>query len=231
LAEENNRRDSQVYEVRSVRRYILHNARWSEDATLEALFTVGTNNASYTILNTTAKGLQKEVLKRILDGEIEAFQKREAEIIPEHYDVKLAGVRTIKGKPCEALELSPRKKSKYLLNGWACADANEKAIVHVEGESAKSVSFWVGKIYVTQEFRKIGTFWYSSVSRSTADVRFLGKTDLTIQYLDYQITPKQGPAVVACRTTGCSPALHRVPITQVTSAPTPDRNMAASTYR
>jgi len=209
LAEAGSRRDADVSEVRSVRRYILHNDRWSEDAIAEVLFILrGNTVASYSILSTNTKGLHREILKRILDGEVEAWKKREAEITPANYDAKPIGMRVVNGKNCEALELSPKGKSRFVLEGWLCGDPHDSAITHLEGTTAKSVSFWVGKAHITQDFRKIGPYWYSSASRSTADVRFFGTSQLTINYLDYQITPKKGAALLACRSTGCSPALR-----------------------
>ncbi len=208
LAQAGLRRDADVSEVRSVRRYILHNDRWSEDAAAEVLFTLrGNTVASYSILNTNAKGLHREVLRRILEGEVEAWKNREAEITPANYETKPLGMRVVNGKNCEALELIPKGKSRFVLEGWLCGDPHEPAIMHIEGTTAKSVSFWVGKVRISQDFRKIGPYWYSSVSRSTADVRFFGATQLTISYLDYQITPKKGSVLLACRSTGCSPAL------------------------
>jgi len=209
LAEAGSRRDADISEVRSVRRYILHNDHWSEDASAEVLFTLrGNTMASYSILSTNAKGLHREVLRRILEGEVEAWKKREADITPANYDAKPIGMRVVNGKNCEALELSPKGKSRFVLEGWLCSDLHDSAITHIEGTTAKSVSFWVGKVHVSQDFRKIGPYWYSSASRSIADVRFLGKTQLTINYLDYEITPKKGAALLACRSTGCSPALR-----------------------
>lgn len=209
LAEAGSRRDADVSEVRSVRRYILHNDRWSDDAMAEVLFVLrGNNEASYSILSTTARGLHREVLRRILDGEVDAWKKRDAEITPANYDAKPIGMRVVNGQNCEALELSPKGKSRFVLEGWLCGDPHDSAITHIEGTTAKSVSFWVGKVHISQDFRKIGPYWYSSVSRSTADVRFFGKTQLTISYLDYEITPKKGTALLACRSTGCSPALR-----------------------
>jgi len=209
LAQAGCRRDADVSEVRSVRRYNLHNDRWSEDAAAEVLFTLRVNTeASYSILSTNAKGLHREVLRRILDGEVDAWKKRDADITPANYDAKPIGMRVVNGKKCDALELTPKGKSRFVLDGWICGDPSEPAITHIEGTTAKSVSFWVGKVHISQDFRKIGPYWYSSVSRSTADVRFFGKTELTISYLDYEITQKKGSVLLACRSTGCSPALR-----------------------
>jgi len=211
LAEANDHRDSAVAEVRSVRRYILHNARWSEDAMAEVMFTVKDGaHASYTIVQTSAKGFHREVLKRILDGEVEAYTKREAEITPANYETKDIGPRVVNGRTCHGLQLIPKKRTRYTMDGWVCVDVADRAILHIDGDTAKSLSFLVGKAHVTQDFRKIGAFWYSSLSKSAADVRLLGRTELTIEYLDYQITPKNGKALIACRTGGCSPALHAV---------------------
>jgi len=218
IADAGQRRDLDVQEVRSVRKYILHNPKWEEDAIADVLVTMsGNGQEKYTILSSTAKGFHKEILRRILDGEMEAAEKKAAEIVPANYEAKSAGTRSVDGKPCQAFELVPKKRSKYVLDGWMCADAQDKAMVHVEGETAKSVSFWIGKVYISRDFHKIGQYWYSAVSHSRAEVRFLGKTELTVQFLDYQITPKNGPVFTACRKTGCSPALKNPSSPQLAS--------------
>ena len=67
--------------------------------------------ASYSILSTNAKGLHREVLRRILEGEVDAWKNRDAEITPANYEAKPMGMRVVNGKNCEALELiSERKK-------------------------------------------------------------------------------------------------------------------------
>jgi len=205
LSEASQRRDSSVNEVRSVRRYNLHNPRWEADGVAEVLFTVDSaGHKSYEIISLTVRGIQKEILKRILDGEVEASAKKENDFNSANYDVKPTGQKVIDGRECESVELFPKKKSKYLLEGWACIDTTDLAMVHVEGRTASSVSFWVGKPYIVQDFRKVGRYWYSSRSQSTADVKLLGKTELKIEYLDYSIAPKKGAALIACASPHCS---------------------------
>ena len=83
--------------------------------------------------------------------------------------------------------LKPKRGSKYLIEGKAWIDPNENAIVRVEGRTAKSVSFWIGKPHIIQEFRKVGDVWVSASNRSTSDVKLLGHTELYVEFVNYQV--------------------------------------------
>jgi hypothetical protein len=201
-------RDSQIQQVRSIRRYTLHNSHWTPDPSMDVLVTIDwTGKETYEILSTNATGLQKTIFKRILDGEVEAAAHKDSEVNPDKYEGKPLGTRIIDGRECQVVQLTPKQRTKYVVDGSACVDTKDAAIVRLEGRLAKSVSFWVGKPYIVQDFRKIGQFWYSSMNRSTADVKLLGATELTIRYIDYQITPKHGPLLMACSSGTCSPRL------------------------
>ena len=203
------RRDSGIQELRSVRRYLLHNARWKKDAVMTVLFTQDESGRKrYSVLDQQAEGIQREVLERILKGEVEASGRKEedASFSPRNYEFTPIGYQAVDGKKFLVVQVKPRRKSKVLLEGRAWIDTEEASIYQMEGRPSKSLSFWVGKPYVKQDFRKVGDFWLSSTNHSTADVRLLGKTDLTIQYLDYSITPKHGEILMACTRT-CSPHL------------------------
>ena len=95
------------------------------------------------------------------------------------------------------MTLVPRTRTRFTLDGHACVDMSDMAMVRMEGRTAKRISFLVGRADVVQEFRKIGEFWYSSTSRSSADVKFLGRTELIITYLDYTITSRTGAVITA----------------------------------
>ena len=203
------RRDSQIREIRSVRRYTLHNPRWKSDAKMTVLMIYEPNGSKrYEVLHMEAEGLQKQVLHRILEGEVEvAKEKDDAAITPANYETVPVGYETCgNGRRCLMVELKPRRKSRTLLEGRAWIDIEEAAPVRLEGRPSKSLGFWVGKPQITQDFRKVGSFWLSSRNQSTADVRFVGKTDLTVEFLDYSITPNSGATLLACLHR-CSPRL------------------------
>jgi hypothetical protein len=203
-------RDSRIGEVKSIRRYVLRNPRWKRDAVATVLFTyLPDGSKRYEILGMNAEGLQQHVLERLFDGEVDAASKKsdDGSLSPENYQMTPLGYETIQGRRCRLVRLTPLRKSKMLVDGRAWIDESEAATVRVEGRTSKSVSFWVGRPYVVQDFRKVGNFWMSSANHSAADVRMLGKTELEISFLDYAITPKDGSAMLMACAGRCSPRL------------------------
>jgi hypothetical protein len=209
VAAADKKRDANIRELRSVRQYRLHNSRWEKDATMTAFVaTEADGRKHYEILDIKAEGMQKTVLKRILDAEVEMSRDKgeDSSLSPENYEFAPLGYESCGGKQCLAVQLKPRRKSKVLIEGKAWFDVEDAAPLRVEGRPSKSVSFWVGRPYVAQEFRKVGDFWLSSKNQSVADVKLIGKTELTVQYLDYSVTPKSGAPLMACARS-CSPKL------------------------
>jgi hypothetical protein len=202
-------RDVRISEVKSIRRYVLHNPRWKKDANATVLFTYQTDGRKrFEVLNMSADGLQQHVLQRILDGEVEVVSKKseDSSISPENYHITPLGYETMRGRRCMLVNLTPLKKSRTLIEGRAWIDEQESAPVRIEGRTAKSLSFWVGRPYIVQDFRKVGDFWLSSENHSVADVKLIGKTELEISFVDYAVRPKNGDIQIACAG-HCSPRL------------------------
>jgi hypothetical protein len=80
------------------------------------------------------------------------------------------------------LQLSPRRKSQYLVLGKAWVDAQSYAVREIKGKLAKSVSFWVGKPEVDARFAKFGGFWMPSHNWSLSHVKLVGKTTVTVEF-------------------------------------------------
>ena len=199
IAEAESRRDANVREVRSVREYVVRNPRWQTDATMLAtMITSADGSKRYEILRTNAEGLRRKILVKILDGEVQAAatKQRDGNLNAVNYEVRPLSPDG-PGQPCRAVALVPRKRTRFTIDGRGCLDMSDMAMVRMEGRTAKRISFLVGRADLVQEFRKIGEFWYSSTNRSTADVKFLGRTELTINYLDYTITSKMGEVTTA----------------------------------
>ncbi len=203
-------RDARIGEVKSIRRYVLRNPHWTKEAVANVLFTYQPDGQMhYEVLSMKAEGSQQRILQRILDGQVETASKKSEDpsISPQNYQMKPIGHETIQGRRCLVVQLTPLRKSKTLIEGRAWIDERESAPVRVEGRTAKSVSFWVGRPYIVQDFRKVGDFWLSSENHSVADVKIFGKTELQISFLDYAITTKDGAdALMACAGR-CSPRL------------------------
>ena len=200
IAAAESRRDANVREVRSVREYVVRNPRWQTDAIMHAtMITSAGGSKRYEIIRTNADGMRRKILVKILDGEVQAAAKqdRDGNVNATNYELRPVPANTQGAQPCRIVMLVPRTQTRFTLDGHACVDMSDLAMVRMEGRTSKRISFLVGRADVVQEFRKIGEFWYSSESHSTADVRFLGRTELIIKYLNYTITSRTGAVVTA----------------------------------
>jgi hypothetical protein len=146
---------------------------------------------SYEITSATnASVLSRKVLDRILASELEASRPNaheQSHLTFENYDFALLGTEMLAGRRCYVLQLSPRKKSRYLIQGKAWIDAEQFALRKVEGHPSASLSFWVGKPYLTQEFQKYGDFWMASHNRTLSESYLWGRSELTIEYTQYEM--------------------------------------------
>lgn len=196
-------RESEVGKIVSTRRYVLRNQRWDKEAVMHVRITSSPNaSKQFEILGMeNAGGLQKKVFLKLLESEIEASadpsHEAETRISSENYEFAVLGTESLNGRSCVVLALKPKRSSKYLISGKAWLDVKENAVVQVEGETARSLSFWIGKPRVMQSFRKVDGIWVSAANRSVSQVRFLGKTELAVDFLQYQLARKGSGSVVA----------------------------------
>jgi hypothetical protein len=194
-------REAGITQVVSTRRYVLRNKHWEKDAVMYVRFIARSGkDKKFEILRMeNAEGLQKRVFVRILEGEVEAVRgnsEEDSEITPANYDFNLIGSESLQGRECLVVGLTPKRSTKYLIVGKAWLDPKEKAILRVEGRTARSISFWIGKPNVQHEFRKVEDLWLSASNRTVSDVKLMGRTELTIEYLDYKVS-RTGSADIA----------------------------------
>ena len=131
--------------------------------------------------------IQSHVFDALLEAEVSTNQQGAGELLTqENYSFRFTGEEQFGGRTCYVLESEPKHKDKHLLKGRIWVDAGDFGIVHVEGRPSESLSFWVGRPMVVQDFTKIEGFWWASQRRSYIDNVFLGKSDLAIEYSDYQ---------------------------------------------
>lgn len=186
-------RESTVAKVVSTRRYVLRNKRWDNDAVMVVRITSQPNASKHfeIVSMENAEGLQRKVLHKLIEAEVEASRtprhEVETRISSENYDFAVIGSERMEGRDCVVLELKPKRSSKYLIAGKAWVDPKENATVRVEGQTARSLSFWIGKPRISQTFRKVDGVWVSAINRSVSDVKLIGRTELTVDFVDYDI--------------------------------------------
>jgi hypothetical protein len=99
------------------------------------------------------------------------------------------------GQPCYLLGLKPKRKEKDLISGEAWVDKHSLLVRNIEGEIAKTPSWWLKRVRVKLAFADVEGTWLQTSMEAVADVRILGPHTLTSRILDYR-----GTDVVASKT-------------------------------
>jgi hypothetical protein len=174
----------------ATRRYFLQTANGERTAAVTARleFTRDTGKTFAVISEGGNNSTFRRVIHKVLDGEAEASRgtREDNRIIPQNYRFELTGMDDCNGRRCYVLHLIPKRKSKFLMEGRAWVDEQEFAIVRLEGRPAASLSFWVGKPEFVQTFRKQHGQWLLANTHSVADVKLVGRTELTIEASDFE---------------------------------------------
>jgi len=135
--------------------------------------------------------IQNHVFDALLEAEVSVNAQGAELLTRENYSFRLAGQEEFGGRRCFVLESEPKRKDKHLLKGRIWVAEDDYGIVHIEGRPSDSLSFWVGRPTIVQDFTKISGFWWASRRRSYIDNVFLGKSDLEIEYSDYRFELRQ----------------------------------------
>jgi hypothetical protein len=135
------------------------------------------NEHDYKILESKGSGRGEKVVRKILDHESQAEKKSPppTAIVRENYDFGFDREENFQGARCYVLFLHPKREDTSLVNGRAWVDANSFMIRKVEGEMAKSPSWWVKDVRLSVEFGEISGVWTQTATDAVAEVRWLGK--------------------------------------------------------
>lgn len=191
VVESDRAQEKNLHEFQVIRRYELRKADGSKsvEATARVGYDLGGEKKIEILDERGSEGLFRRAIRKVIEGEAHASDeqgRKEMRISPENYGFRLAGMENQHGRRCYVLQLLPKRKSKYLIDGKAWIDAQEFAIVRVEGRPSASVSFWVGKPYITQTFQKVGDVWFLSRNNSRAEVKLVGAIDFIIEAREIQ---------------------------------------------
>jgi hypothetical protein len=180
----------------STRRYSVFEPGHDADAELVVSMQF-VSPATKTFSTVTAGGvgwIHKRVFRGLMDAEQQAAagkDKADSAITSANYDVQLIGSDRRDGRDCYVLALSPKRRDKYLFAGKAWIDKEDFAIARLEGEPAKSPSFWIVRAPFVREYQRIDGFWLPLRDETHSQIRFAGEYVLRIQYADYQITARE----------------------------------------
>lgn len=146
------------------------------------------DSKKYTIESAEGSGSGERVVRKMLDGEVAfARDSGSTDITRKNYDFLLIGEDDLNGQRCYVLQLLPRRKSKDLLRGTIWVDVNTYLPRRVDGEPAKSPSWWLRDVRVVLVYGYVGPMWLQTFSEATANVRILGPSTMVWHDVSYQM--------------------------------------------
>jgi hypothetical protein len=146
----------------------------------------------FSIVSLTGSLLLRKVLEQVLATEQKMTQPANritAIIIPANYEMTVRGPGLMDGRSCIALAIRPRRVSPYLFDGTVWVDAENQAIVRLEGVAVKSPSLWAGPTQVSRQYTMIDGFSMATHARAVSNSALLGQTVVNIDYTGYQLQP------------------------------------------
>jgi hypothetical protein len=143
-----------------------------------------------------SKFLCERVLRKIVDGELEAAGKTnriQMTLSAENYDAELVGEETVEtpdGGPAVrawVLKMTPKVDNKFTYRGRIWISQDDYAVVRILGEPAKNPSWWIsGASFDARNVRR-GEMWLPGKNVSSSHVRLGGEATLTIDYGSYPV--------------------------------------------
>ena len=130
----------------------------------------------------------EKLVRTMLDSEIDfAKDSSSTDITRNNYDFTFVREDDLSGQRCYVLELLPKRKSKDLLRGTIWVDSDTHLPRRVEGEPAKSPSWWLKDVQIVLLYGYVGPMWLQTSSEAKANVRILGPSTVVWQDVKYQI--------------------------------------------
>jgi hypothetical protein len=145
----------------------------------------------YKIQKSSGSKRGEQVVRNVLDHEVETASNRSQDrtaVTRNNYEFSYIGEVVLDGQPCYLLGLKPKRKEKDLIAGKAWVDTHSFFVRRIEGEIAKTPSWWLKAVRVKLAFADFEGTWLQKSMEAVADVRIVGPHTLTSQILDYRGT-------------------------------------------
>jgi hypothetical protein len=183
-------RQSSIEGYAGMRRYVLENEKLQKHAEMTVRVKCDQDGTKHfeVVSEDGWKAAHKHVLQKMLESESDASRpgmRATARLVPANYDFALLGTQQVAGRSAYVLEVSPKRKEKYLFQGRIWVDAEDFALVRAEGSPAKNPSFWTKSTHFVQLYQKNGAQWFPVSTQSVTEARIFGSTNVNIDYFDY----------------------------------------------
>ena len=146
------------------------------------------SSKDYAIQKTSGSSRGLKIVRKILDHEVEQAKQQSgaAALTSDNYDFAYLGEGMIDDRPCYRLALKPKRKATDLVVGEALVDKSSFLVRHIEGELAKTPSWWLKDVHLKISFADMEGTWLQTGAEAIANVRFMGAQKLTSRTIDYR---------------------------------------------
>ena len=195
LQERNAQRAAALNQFSSRRVYRMQYRGFPSDRDAEMVVDVtyrAPNTKEFVVVSQTgSKFIIDHVFKKLLESEQEAANdenRQHTALNTKNYDFTLAAYEATPGGAQYVLNLLPKTKNKFLYRGKIWIDAQDFAVVRIEGEPAKNPSLFIKKTEIQHRYIKVNGFWLPAENHTESVIRLGGRAILSIEYKDYRIT-------------------------------------------
>jgi hypothetical protein len=146
-------------------------------------------STDYRIQKASGSHRGQQVVRDVLDHEVEATSSGNQDRIAlsrNNYDFTYIGETVLDGQPCYLVGLKPKRRESELILGEAWIDKHSFFVRQIEGEVAKTPSWWLRRVRVKLVFAEHDGTWLQTSMEAVADVRIVGPYTLTSHILDYR---------------------------------------------
>lgn len=163
----------------------------SRDAemTVQASYDSPANKEFKIVSQSGSKIILDRVFAKLLEAEKESVQPEiasQTQLNRENYEFALVDGDGAQGQ--YQLQVTPKRKSKYVYRGKIWVDATDFAVTRIEAEPAQNPSFWTKKSEVHHQYQKVQNSWVPTRNESISYIRLGGRATLTIEYKNYRLT-------------------------------------------
>ncbi len=151
------------------------------------------NGKSYEIVSQSGSSLwRNEVLHTLLDNEKRMSEPANVEtalIDSKNYEMKLDPNprQRLDDRDCLVLDITPRRNSEYLFKGRLWVNAQDYAIVQLQGTASKSAFFLASAAEVSRQYDEMDQLPMATHAQAVSGSALLGQTTVKIDYTNYQI--------------------------------------------
>jgi hypothetical protein len=184
-------RDSASGGYSGSREYVLENHKLQKRARMTVGVTCDqTGTKHFEVVSEDGwKSASKHVLRQMLVSESDSSRpdtRPHTRVTSDNYTFRMIDTEPLEGRTAYVIEATPKRDDKSLFRGRIWVDTEDYALARVEGEPAKTPSFWTRKVHFVQQYSKSGAYWFPMETTSVTDARIFGTTDVSIRYFDYK---------------------------------------------